>query len=86
MFRSHRHTGFPGPKYRDKTEPCFEHHAGPGGMFRAGAAPDEPGFCELQTVASQHGISFDPKPGVTREQAARQNTMVYKVTKALRLR
>jgi acyl-CoA reductase-like NAD-dependent aldehyde dehydrogenase len=43
-------------------------------------------FCELQTVASQHGISFDPKPGVTREQAARQNTTVYKVMKTLRLR
>jgi dimethylaniline monooxygenase (N-oxide forming) len=43
-------------------------------------------FCELQTVASQHGISFDPKPGVTREQAARQNTMVYKVMKTLRLK
>ncbi|MFC4857308.1 succinic semialdehyde dehydrogenase [Actinophytocola glycyrrhizae] len=43
-------------------------------------------FCELQTVASQHGISFDLKPGVTREQAARQNTMVYKIMKALRLK
>jgi acyl-CoA reductase-like NAD-dependent aldehyde dehydrogenase len=36
-------------------------------------------FCEVQSVASQHGISFDPKPGVTLEQAARQNTMVYRV-------
>ena len=43
-------------------------------------------FCELQTVASQHGISFDLKPGVTYEQAARQNTMVYKVMKTLRLK
>ncbi|WP_459709871.1 succinic semialdehyde dehydrogenase [Actinophytocola sp. KF-1] len=43
-------------------------------------------FCELQTVASQHGISFDLKPGVTYAQAARQNITVYKVMKALRLK
>jgi succinate-semialdehyde dehydrogenase/glutarate-semialdehyde dehydrogenase len=43
-------------------------------------------FCEVQSVASQHGISFDLKPGVTREQAARQNTTVYKIMKTLRLK
>lgn len=43
-------------------------------------------FCELQIVASQHGISFDPKPGVTHEQQARQVTTIYKIMKALRIK
>jgi dimethylaniline monooxygenase (N-oxide forming) len=43
-------------------------------------------FCEVQTVASQHGITFDPKPGVTLEQMARQNRTIYKIMKALRVK
>ncbi|HEV7648576.1 MAG TPA: succinic semialdehyde dehydrogenase [Actinophytocola sp.] len=43
-------------------------------------------LCDVQIVASQHGISFDPKPGVTHEQQARQVTTIYKIMKALRLR
>ncbi len=43
-------------------------------------------LCDTQIVASQHGISFDPKPGVTHEQQARQVTTIYKLLKALRLK
>ncbi len=43
-------------------------------------------FCELQTVASQHGISFDTKPGVTHEQQANQVTKIYKIMKRFRLK
>lgn len=43
-------------------------------------------MCDVQIVASQHGISFDPKPGVTHEQLANQNTRIYQIMKALRLK
>jgi succinate-semialdehyde dehydrogenase / glutarate-semialdehyde dehydrogenase len=43
-------------------------------------------FCELQSVASQHGISFDAKPGVTYEQQANQVTKIYKIMKLLGLK
>jgi acyl-CoA reductase-like NAD-dependent aldehyde dehydrogenase len=43
-------------------------------------------MCDVQIVASQHGISFDPKPGVTHEQLANQNTRIYGIMKALRLK
>ncbi len=43
-------------------------------------------LCDVQIVASQHGISFDPKPGVTHEQQARQVATIYKIMKTLRLK
>jgi succinate-semialdehyde dehydrogenase / glutarate-semialdehyde dehydrogenase len=43
-------------------------------------------FCEVQTIASQHGISFDLKPGVTYEQQGKQNTAIYKLMKRLRIK
>jgi len=43
-------------------------------------------LCDVQIVASQHGISFDPKPGVTHQRQARQVTAIYKLMKALRLK
>jgi succinate-semialdehyde dehydrogenase / glutarate-semialdehyde dehydrogenase len=43
-------------------------------------------LCDVQIVASQHGISFDPKPGVTHEQQANQVTGIYKTMKRLRLK
>jgi acyl-CoA reductase-like NAD-dependent aldehyde dehydrogenase len=43
-------------------------------------------MCDVQIVASQHGIGFDPKPGVTHKQQARQVTMIYNIMKALRLK
>jgi succinate-semialdehyde dehydrogenase / glutarate-semialdehyde dehydrogenase len=43
-------------------------------------------LCDVQIVASQHGISFDPKPGMTHEQQANQVATIYKIMKALRLK
>lgn len=43
-------------------------------------------LCDVQIVASQHGISFDPKPGVTHEQQANQVATIYKIMKRLRLK
>lgn len=43
-------------------------------------------LCELQTVASQHWVSFDPPPGASREQVARQVVEMYRLMRRLRLR
>lgn len=43
-------------------------------------------LCDTQIVASQHGISFDPKPGVSHERQARQVSAIYRLLKALRLK
>ncbi|MFL6121779.1 succinic semialdehyde dehydrogenase [Actinophytocola sp.] len=43
-------------------------------------------LCDVQIVASQHGIGFDPKPGATHEQQANQVTKIYKLLKTLRLK
>jgi succinate-semialdehyde dehydrogenase / glutarate-semialdehyde dehydrogenase len=43
-------------------------------------------LCDVQIVASQHGISFDPKPGQTHEQQANQVATIYKIMKTLRLK
>jgi acyl-CoA reductase-like NAD-dependent aldehyde dehydrogenase len=43
-------------------------------------------LCDVQIVASQQGISFDPKPGQTHEQLANTNTRIYNIMKALRLK
>ena len=40
-------------------------------------------FCELQTIASQHGISFDAKPGVSYADQAKQVTKIYRIMKRL---
>ncbi|HWM04019.1 MAG TPA: succinic semialdehyde dehydrogenase [Actinophytocola sp.] len=43
-------------------------------------------LCDVQIVASQHGLSYDPKPGVTHEQQARQVTNIYRIMKALHIK
>jgi succinate-semialdehyde dehydrogenase / glutarate-semialdehyde dehydrogenase len=43
-------------------------------------------LCDVQIVASQHGITFDPKPGTTHEQQANQVATIYKLLKRLRLK
>jgi cation diffusion facilitator CzcD-associated flavoprotein CzcO len=42
---------------------CFEHNAGPGGMFRAGPAPDEPGaYDSTRLTISNYMMAFSSFP------------------------
>jgi acyl-CoA reductase-like NAD-dependent aldehyde dehydrogenase len=43
-------------------------------------------FCEVQSIASQHGISFDAKPGVTNAEQAKQVTTIFRIMKRLRIK
>lgn len=43
-------------------------------------------YTELQTVASQHVIGFDPLPGVSTEQNAKLLKLTYKLMKGLRIK
>jgi succinate-semialdehyde dehydrogenase / glutarate-semialdehyde dehydrogenase len=43
-------------------------------------------YTELQTIASQHVLGFDPPPGVSAEQNAKIIKLTYKLMKALRVK
>ena len=43
-------------------------------------------YCELQTVASQHVIGFDPPPGVSPQRNAALLTGLYKLMKRMRIK
>lgn len=43
-------------------------------------------LCDVQIVASQHGIGFDLKPGQTHEQQANQVATIYKLMKRFHLK
>lgn len=43
-------------------------------------------YCELQTIASQHLIGFDPLPGMSTEQNASVLTLLYRLMKKLRIK
>lgn len=43
-------------------------------------------YCELQTVASQQVVGFDPPPGVSTEQNVTLLTLTYKAMKKLRIK
>lgn len=43
-------------------------------------------YTELQTIASQHVIGFDPPPGISTKQNAPILKATYKLMKAFRIR
>nr|WP_064442201.1 succinic semialdehyde dehydrogenase [Hoyosella altamirensis] len=43
-------------------------------------------YCELQTVASQHVIGFDPPPGISAAKNATLLTWIYKFMKGMRIK
>ncbi|MUM15920.1 succinate-semialdehyde dehydrogenase (NADP(+)) [Mycobacterium sp. CBMA271] len=43
-------------------------------------------YCELQTIASQHLIGFDPLPGISTEQNASLLTQLYRLMKLIRIK